>query len=238
MTARKPTGAKSDNSGVNDDRIDRNKLLEIIRQRGGATIKGLAKRTGLPEREVRWMVIDLEEAQRIDVRQTFHSVHVEPTEEGDPITDGGVIASLMNAVAGEQPSVDLTEDELFKVIRNERRRKLIRLFAGVHNENELTIVKVGKLAETLARAETNSDTPITAQDRRRQYISLIQSHLPLLDESGVIEYFERPKKVRVDEDAVLIADVVDSIGDLCDGTDEQRRALTEIDASEVVDGGD
>ena len=236
MTARKPTDAGSDNSGVSDDRIDRNKLLEIVRQRGGATIEGLAKRTGLPEREVRWMVIDLEEAQRIDVRQTFHAVHVEPIDEGDPIADGGVIQSLMNAVAGEQPTVDLTEAQFFDVICNERRRKLIRLFAGLFDEDELTFVKVGELAETLARAESNSDGPITSQDRRRQYISLIQTHLPLLDEYGVIEYFERPKKLRVDADAVVIADVVDSISELCDGAEEERRPLTEIDPSEV--GGD
>lgn len=240
MTARKPTDAGSDNSGVNDDRIDRNELLEIVRQRGGATIEGLAKRTGLTQSEVRWMVIALQEAGLIDVQTGLHAVRVEATpkaQEDDSVaTDGGVIRSLMNAVGGEQPSIDLTEAQLFDIIRNERRRRLIRLFAGLYDGDELTFVKVGKLAETLARAEKNGDGPLTAQDRRRQYISLIQTHLPMLDEHGVVEYFDRAKKVRVDEDAVLIADVVDSIGDLCDGTEEQTASLSEIDAEEAISG--
>lgn len=236
MTARKPTDASSDNSGVSDSRIDRNELLEIVRQRGGATIEGLAKRTGLREREIRWMVIDLEEAERIDVRQTFHSVHVEPTDEGDPIADGGVISSLVNAVAGERPSVDLTEAQFFDLLRNDRRRRMVRLFAGLCIEDDdMTFVEVGTLAETLARAEVG-EGPITTDHRKRHYIALIQHHLPLLDEHGLIEYFERPKKLRVNEDAVLIADVLDSISDLCDGVEDEGRPLTDYHPSEV--GGD
>lgn len=236
MTARKPTDAESDNSGVTDDRIDRHELLEIVRQRGGATIDGLAKRTGLSESDVRWMVIDLKEAGLVDVRTGFHAVRIEPAD--DIATDGGVMQSLVNAVGGEQPTVDLTEAQLFEVLNNERRRRLTRLFGGVYDDEELTFVRVGNLAETLARVEKDTDEPIDASDRRRCYISLIQTHLPVLDDYGVIEYFERAKKLRVTEDAMIVADVLCTVSDVCDGDEDTPTPLTDIDADQLDRRGD
>lgn len=78
----------------------------------------------------------------------------------------------------------LSDDKIFHLLQNERRRAVIRYLRDVDGT-----VSMRDIAEQVAAWE--HDTSIAALDsdeRQRVYIPLYQNHLPKLDEEGVIEY--------------------------------------------------
>lgn len=87
----------------------------------------------------------------------------------------------------------LSEETLFRVLRNKRRRYALHYL----KQREAT-VSVGELAEQIAAWET--DTPVlnvSADDRKRVYISLLQSHLPELADAGMVEFDEANSTVQL-----------------------------------------
>jgi hypothetical protein len=78
----------------------------------------------------------------------------------------------------------LTRDEMFHILQC-RRRRLVLKYLQEHD----TPAKMTDITEKIAAVE--HDTTVAAlksQERQRVYIALYQSHLPKLDEEGVIEY--------------------------------------------------
>jgi DNA-binding transcriptional ArsR family regulator len=76
-----------------------------------------------------------------------------------------------------------TRDELFHVLRNRRRR-----FAIHHLKHADDPVDVGDLATQIAAWE--NDVPVeavTSKQRRRVYNALQQTHVPELDDTGLVE---------------------------------------------------
>lgn len=131
------------------------------------------------------------------------------------VADGGLVDRLVDLATPDQQTISLSEDELYEVLSARRRRMVIRLLAGTYDPETETYVEVNELAR--AFAHTNCERP-DAQDRKRYYISLVQTHLPLLDEVGLIEYHERPKKIEASAEVVVVADVMSTIADLCEGS--------------------
>ena len=84
----------------------------------------------------------------------------------------------------------LTEDQIHNLLRNERRRAVLRLTAA----SAETTIAVRDLAERIAAEETGEDPP-PRNTRQSVYVSLIQTHLSTLDEAGVLEYDEQAKTV-------------------------------------------
>jgi hypothetical protein len=75
-------------------------------------------------------------------------------------------------------------DERFHILQNERRRRVLRYLDGTEGQ-----VRMRDVAEQVAAWE--HDTTVEAlmsDERQRVYIALYQTHLPKLDEKGVIEY--------------------------------------------------
>ncbi|WP_210424060.1 DUF7344 domain-containing protein [Halorussus ruber] len=78
----------------------------------------------------------------------------------------------------------LTRDEIFHILQC-RRRRLVLKYLQEHD----TPAKMTDITEKIAAVE--HDTTVAAlksQERQRVYIALYQSHLPKLDEEGVIKY--------------------------------------------------
>lgn len=95
----------------------------------------------------------------------------------------------------------LHKDDIFHILQNERRRQVLRHLRDVEDT-----VEMRKLAETIAAWE--NDTTIQnlySDQRQRVYIALYQSHLPKLDELGVIEYNQARGIVRPTD---RVADIV------------------------------
>ncbi|AUV82222.1 hypothetical protein C2R22_11675 [Salinigranum rubrum] len=85
----------------------------------------------------------------------------------------------------ESTPTELTQDTVFSVLSNERRRHVLR---HLHeNENEGSDIR--ELSQQLAAWE--NDVPpeaVTYKQRKRVYTSLHQTHLPALADAGVVDY--------------------------------------------------
>jgi hypothetical protein len=78
----------------------------------------------------------------------------------------------------------ITENELFHLLQTSRRREVIRYLLNTDGP-----VQIGDIAKFVAATEhETSPAKLTTTQRQRVYIPLYQSHLPKLDECGVIEY--------------------------------------------------
>lgn len=98
----------------------------------------------------------------------------------------------------------LDADEVYHLLRSRRRRLVLRYLRGSDGPHELRDV-----AERVAAWE--HDTTLEAlrsEERQRVYISLYQTHLPSLDEAGVIEYERRRGIVEPTERVDRLYDVL------------------------------
>lgn len=84
----------------------------------------------------------------------------------------------------ENSNQGLSQDEIFDILSNERRRYIlfyIKRHGGPVNLMEL-------VRELAAREEDTTPEPVSDQAEKRVYISLYQTHIPRLEEAGFIEY--------------------------------------------------
>ena len=93
----------------------------------------------------------------------------------------------------------LAESEIHDVLRNDRRRLVLeRLAEGEERQT------VSDLAEYIASVEAGEDPP-PRNVRQSVYVSLHQTHLPKLDELGIVEYDANSKAVVRAENADDVA---------------------------------
>ncbi|ELY70755.1 hypothetical protein CYV19_03095 [Natronobacterium gregoryi SP2] len=84
----------------------------------------------------------------------------------------------------DSTNATLTEDELFEMLSNRRRRYVLH---QLMQEDER--IDVGTLSEEIAASEDGIDLQaVSSTDRKRVYTALHQSHLPKMDEAGVLEF--------------------------------------------------
>ena len=92
--------------------------------------------------------------------------------------------SEATSLPNEDEPVALTKDKIFHILQTQRRRHALR-YLKEHD----TPVEMRDLAEQVAAWENDTTVQALASDeRQRVYIALYQSHLPKLDEEGIIEY--------------------------------------------------
>lgn len=81
-------------------------------------------------------------------------------------------------------SPELTEDQIFHILQNERRRNVLRYLQDTDEP-----VRMRDVAEQVAAWEHDTTVEaLTSDQRQRVYIPLYQSHLPKLDTEGIIDY--------------------------------------------------
>lgn len=84
----------------------------------------------------------------------------------------------------DSDNTTLSQDVAFDLLSNARRRFVLRQLQEGSDPIEL-----GDLAGALAAKENGvSVEELTAQQRKRTYVSLYQTHIPKMVESGIIEY--------------------------------------------------
>ena len=114
-------------------------------------------------------------------------------------------------VAVEDMQRDEPLGDMLDVVANERRRNIIRYLRFVKPGET---IDVSDLAQTIAGLEESVHPPdVDRKARRRVYVALIQTHLPRMDKSEVIDYRKSRKTVardlrwsEADEILVKIAD--------------------------------
>lgn len=241
MTAPEPTHSRSDNSG---ERPDAQALLDHIRDRGHVSLNALATRAGLTKDRTKSLLEALEEQGLVDVTPGFDAVHVTPTDTsrpyqpssvdsvrtdggqkgvGDPDGDGesdGPLHRMVNAITPDPVQLPVTETEFYDVVSNTRRRRLIRLVAALTDPGgDTTYISTRTAAHFLAFAETSEAAP-TAEETHRCYVAITQTHAPLLDELGLLEYHDRVQKLGGTTDTVLLERLLNQNRDVCQGGDD------------------
>lgn len=94
-------------------------------------------------------------------------------------TEGGGEANI-----ADSEHSDLDVDEIFHILQNDRRRGVLRYLQGREDP-----VRMRDVAEQVAAWEHDTTVQgLSSKERQRVYIPLYQSHLPKLDEAGVIDY--------------------------------------------------
>jgi DNA-binding transcriptional ArsR family regulator len=89
------------------------------------------------------------------------------------------------------------KETIFQILRNRRRRYVLHYL-----KQRQQTVPVGRLAEQVAAWENETELEaVTPQERKRVYISLLQSHLPTLEEANMIAFEEDESTVRLTDDA-------------------------------------
>lgn len=87
------------------------------------------------------------------------------------------------AVERETPS-NLSLDEIYHLLQTKRRRDVLRYLREADGP-----VRLRELAEQVAAWEQDTTVErLSSDERQRVYISLYQSHLPKLDNHGIVDY--------------------------------------------------
>ncbi|SEO23684.1 hypothetical protein SAMN04487948_101259 [Halogranum amylolyticum] len=122
-------------------------------------------------------------------------------------------------VEEETEQQELETDDLFHILQNQRRRRVLK-FLQDYDEGEQ--VDMRDVAEQVAAWEHETTVQqLSSNERQRVYIALYQSHLPKLDEKGVLEYNQSRGIV----ERTPVADQFDPYLDV-DGADDEETPAT------------
>jgi len=78
----------------------------------------------------------------------------------------------------------MSEDELFDVLSNQRRRFAVHLLKREEDDS----IAIGDMAEQIAAGKTGSRRRRSRATSASAYTALQQSHLPKMDKAGVIDF--------------------------------------------------
>ncbi|WP_435068308.1 DUF7344 domain-containing protein [Haloplanus sp. C73] len=99
----------------------------------------------------------------------------------------------MGPELSQPETTERSHDDLFSLLRNERRREVIRALQAADDPLDLR-----DLSEHIAAIENDCDvSAVTYKQRKRVQTALYQMHLPKLDERDVIEYDRRAGRVEL-----------------------------------------
>lgn len=101
------------------------------------------------------------------------------------------ITGVSATVGSKMGTETLDEGTIHDVLRNDRRRHTIESLRDSDG-----VSKVNVLAETIAASESGTDPPPTNK-RQSVYVSLHQTHLPKLDDLGIISYDSEDRTVEL-----------------------------------------
>ncbi|MFC4357793.1 ArsR family transcriptional regulator [Halobium salinum] len=100
----------------------------------------------------------------------------------------------------EPEEMELSKDEIFYLLKNRRRRDIVRYL--MDNDGTATL---SELAEHIAAWENDIEVQaLNSGQRKRVYVALYQTHLPKLAENGIIEYERNRGDVELTENAELL----------------------------------
>lgn len=101
---------------------------------------------------------------------------------------------------------DLPLDTVFELIKNERRRMVLKYIKTTEEDT----VTIGDLAEYIAAYENGIDrVELNAQQRKRVYIGLYQCHLPKMDDANVIDFNKDRGRAELGQNADQLSPYLD-----------------------------
>lgn len=131
------------------------------------------------------------------------------TEEVDETLPEELSESESTAADQEPAQTTLPLDQVFSILKNERRRRVLEYLKEADGE-----VSLSDLAEEIAAQENGKDVvQISSSERKRVYVGLYQCHLPKMDSMGVIS-FNKPRGI------IEVGENVDVLYNYLDTADE------------------
>ncbi|NHN49785.1 hypothetical protein G9464_19635 [Halostella sp. JP-L12] len=115
-------------------------------------------------------------------------------------------AEEQQTAEGEEQTKELSLDVMFEVLKNERRRFVLKYF----DENEGPVA-LGDLAEHVAARE--NDKPVrelTSGERKRVYVGLYQCHLPKMDDAGIVDFNRNRGRIELGPNADLLDEYLET----------------------------
>lgn len=139
-------------------------------------------------------------------------------EEITSVTDDGV---------GDR----LSKDVIFELLKNRRRREVLTYLLEADGT-----VTLGELAEQIAAWENDTTVNALSSDqRKRVYVALYQTHLPKMDDAGIIEYDQDRGLIDLSDNADLLMMYLDTDTHRTDRWDRWY-ALVSVVGAAVVTG--
>ncbi|MFC7231348.1 ArsR family transcriptional regulator [Saliphagus sp. GCM10025308] len=100
----------------------------------------------------------------------------------------------------------LSKDVIFELLKNRRRREVLAYLL----EAEETVT-LGELAEQIAAWENDTDVNALSSDqRKRVYVALYQTHLPKMDDAGIVDYDQDRGLITLADNADLLVMYLDT----------------------------
>jgi hypothetical protein len=110
-----------------------------------------------------------------------------------------------DAAGPEADPVELTLDEIFELLKNERRRRVL-----AHLGDRDDPMRLGELADVIAARENDKPVgAVTSTERKRVYVGLYQCHLPKLDSMGVVDFAQARGRVELSANAERLEPYLD-----------------------------
>lgn len=99
----------------------------------------------------------------------------------------------------------LSKDEIFDLLKNRRRRQILAYLSETDETATLS-----ELAEQIAAWENDIEIrELNSAQRKRVYVALYQTHLPKMDDAGVIEYNQDRGLITLLENADLLQEYLE-----------------------------
>ncbi|MFH5799925.1 hypothetical protein [Haladaptatus sp. CMAA 1911] len=106
------------------------------------------------------------------------------TDDSDSTVAKQVSDILDSNGSHDERATPLSRDMVFDVLKNQRRRYALHYLKQAEET-----VQLSDLAEQVAAWENDTTVgAISAAERKRVYTALYQSHLPKLDDAGIVDY--------------------------------------------------
>ncbi|WP_210424076.1 DUF7344 domain-containing protein [Halorussus ruber] len=108
----------------------------------------------------------------------------ETPDQQDTAVAAEEVSDIVESEDEEEVQQKLSRDLVFDVLKNRRRRYALHYLRRADDT-----VQLSELAEQVAAWENDIEVEaISAAERKRVYTALYQSHLPKLDDAGIVEY--------------------------------------------------
>ncbi|ELY54716.1 MULTISPECIES: DUF7344 domain-containing protein [Natronococcus] len=118
-------------------------------------------------------------------------------------------SSLPDEIASVTDTDDdgrLSKDVIFELLKNRRRREVLTYLLEADET-----VTLGELAEQIAAWENDTSVNALSSDqRKRVYVALYQTHLPKMDDAGIVEYDQDRGLITLADNADLLMMYLDT----------------------------
>ena len=136
---------------------------------------------------------------------------------------------IASSVSDSDDEEGLSKDVIFELLKNRRRREVLAYLL----EAEETVT-LGELAEQIAAWENDTEVNALSSDqRKRVYVALYQTHLPKMDDAGIVEYDQDRGLISLSDNADLLMMYLDTDNHRQDRWDRWYAGLSVVGAAVI-----